>query len=461
MLFGVGKKQQERLAQLELVTVGDLVFNFPRRYEDFSSTVAIRDLKEGLKQTVRGSLWQVREVNSRRGLRMLTATLIDGTGVVKLTWFNQSYLKDSLVDGAEIIVSGQVTRYREALTYTNPAFELVKTDADNPDVVHVGRIVPIYAETAGITSKWLRRVIHTALPLIEDQIVDRLPEALRREQNLMDTATAVRQMHFPDDQKLLNAARRRFGFEELFYWQLKSLLTKKAWQDQGKAMTFTIDKDILRRFTDQLPFALTNAQKRAIRELLLDMEKPMPMARLLEGDVGAGKTLVAAMGLVNAVANGAQAALMAPTEILAEQHFQGLSRLLASFDFTVGLLTSGKCLVAGRDTQLSLLGMREEGEAAGVRVTRAQSLQLLTEGKIHLVIGTHSLIQRDVHFHNLGFVVIDEQHRFGVQQRTELAQKSGNPDLLVMTATPIPRSLALRPVPASSVCPLPPPDVMP
>lgn len=439
-LYGVGAKQQEKLLRLGIRTLGELVFHLPRRYEDFSQTVKIRKLVPGRKQTVQGTLWQLRESRTRQGRGMLNVTVVDGSGVLHLTWFNPRYVKNQLKEGMDIVLSGEVSVFRGQLNMVSPAFSPVTPDAGEPDNLHVGRILPVYPETDGISSRWLRQKIHDALALLEDVLNERLPPELLKAEKLPELRTALKWIHFPSDHAQLTLARKRFGFEELFYWQLKSLQLRQNWESRGKAHLSELKKAPLAKLRDSLPFELTGAQKTAIREILEDMAKPLPMARLLEGDVGAGKTVVAAMALLNATANGHQSVLMAPTEILAEQHFQSVRQLLSDQKIRIALMTSAKCLVAGEG--IDQAGMWEE-ESAARRVPRSDFLKLLSSGEIDIVFGTQSLIQADVRFVRLALVVIDEQHRFGIAQRDKLAQSKGNPDLLAMTATPIPRTLAL------------------
>ncbi len=434
-ISGIGDRQKTKLSRLHIHTVRDLIFHFPRRYDDFSEIVPIRQLRAGAQQTVRGVLWHVENANSRRGLRMLKATVVDSTGVVNLVWFNQPYLKDQLKEGQELLVSGTVDVYRGILSFNNPGFEPVPAVAagSSPDgagiaSLHVGRITPVYPETEGVTSKWLRTRIRMAIDQTLEQVEERLPAELLARQGMIGIRTAVEQVHFPDDQKLLARSRERLGFDELFFWQLRSLLRKKDWKSARKALPMMIQTEVLKAFRAALPFELTECQRRSIREILEDIRSPAPMSRLLEGDVGSGKTVVAAAGLLNAAAQGAQGALMAPTEILAEQHFRSLVPLLGPQGTTVALLTSARA-------QLSGAGPEE--------ISRKDLLEQIAAGKASVVVGTHALIQEDVVFKALALVVIDEQHRFGVEQRKALMSKGAAPDVLVMTATPIPRSLAL------------------
>ncbi|HNT29577.1 MAG TPA: ATP-dependent DNA helicase RecG [bacterium] len=426
-LYGIGAKQAEKLGHLGIATLQDLIWHLPRRYDDFSRTVRVRELRIGEKQTVRGVLWKLQENRSRRGLNLLQATLVDESGVVHLTWFNQPFLKKQLVEGSELYVSGKVDLYRGYPTFSNPSFlSSADSEHDTAKSLHVGRIVPVYAETAGITSKWLRGKVKAALDAVIGELSERLPVELLRRQKLLGLPEALREIHFPTDAQLLRKARERIGFEELFYWQLRALMHKRDWQQAGKAYPCRIETEALRTLKSQLPFSLTQAQSRAVREILEDIRKPYPMNRLLEGDVGSGKTIVAAIGAYNAVVQGLQAVIMTPTEILAEQHFTGLSKLFHGYAFEI-------CLLTGTGARLS----------SGESISKLDCYSRLADGSISLLIGTHAVIQEGITFDKLAYVVIDEQHRFGVQQRGFLSKSSGNPDVLVMTATPIPRTLAL------------------
>ncbi|OIP98469.1 ATP-dependent DNA helicase RecG [Candidatus Wirthbacteria bacterium CG2_30_54_11] len=434
-ITGIGDRQKDKLAKLNIRSVRDFIFHFPRRYDDFSEIVPIRSLRSGAQQTVKGTLWHVEQSNSRGGLRMLKATVVDPTGVLHLVWFNQPYLKDQLKEGTDLLVSGKVEVFRGVLSFNNPSFEPVpKADTDDTSKpagagsLHVGRIIPIYAETEGVTSKWLRTKIRTALDHTLNLVEERQPAELLARQKLLGIREALEQVHFPGNQKQLARARERLGFDELFFWQLRALLRKSEWKSSRKAVPMTIQTEALKTFRAALPFDLTECQRRSIREILEDIRSPSPMSRLLEGDVGSGKTVVAAAGLLNAAAQGAQSALMAPTEILAEQHYRSLVSLLKKHKLSIALLTGSRALLSGRD---------------GEDISRPDLLKIIKSGEVNIVVGTHALIQDDVVYQSLALVVIDEQHRFGVEQRKALMRKGAAPDVLVMTATPIPRSLAL------------------
>lgn len=445
-LYGVGPKQTERLGKLGIVTLKDLLFNFPRRYDDFSQNVNIGDLEAGESQTVRGIISRVQRVVSRRGVKVFKVLLADETGLVELIWFNQDYLQDILISGREIIVSGQVSRYRGSLSFSNPAYEVVEDKGK--DSVHVGRIVPIYQETAGLTSKWLRAKLKILLASqVIDELKETLPISILRSQELWGLKKSIEQIHFPDCRESLHKARKRLGFEELFFLQLQALESKRLWQKEGKAFEVGFNREIFKDFVRKLPFSLTSGQKKSLKEIFVDIEDDKPMNRLLEGDVGSGKTVVAAATLLNAATSGYQAVIMAPTEILAEQHFESLQDLLSSFNLRIGLLTAAKAMLSSplsKEDRESLASLGGEEKRFSVLPYKRDTLhEYISLGNVDIVVGTHSLIQDRLQFHKLAMVVIDEQHRFGVEQRGKLTQSSGNPDVLVMTATPIPRTLAI------------------
>lgn len=446
-LYRVGPKQMERLEKLNLLTVRDLLFHFPRRYEDYSQSVEIHDLQEGISQTIKGRVTRSQLVNTRRGMKMFKALLSDGSGVLELTWFNQAYLQEVIREGEELIVSGVPKDFRGSLGILNPSFEVLKPEQEGKENLHVGRIVPVYPETAGLTSKWLRSKLKVILDEVLVEIKDQLPTELIQRQDLLPLPDALKELHFPTEGKTLQQARERLGFEELFFLQLKGVLARRAWVAQGKSFPVKVMKEPLAQFTRSLPFQLTSAQQRAVKEILQDVGGKAPMNRLLEGDVGSGKTVVAVMGLLNAVVNGYQGALMAPTEILAQQHFYGLIKLLEPFRLRIALLTAAKtelCSPLSEEDQQQLQALGGSVKTTSILPYKRDTLhEYIALGNVDIVIGTHSLIQDRLHFHQLSLAVIDEQHRFGVEQRGKLTQQHGNPDVLVMTATPIPRTLAL------------------
>lgn len=412
-LKGVGARVEEKLTKLGIATLEDLIHHYPRRYEDFSKITSIRSVRPG-PVTVRGRIERVAARRAvRKRLHITEAIITDGTGTIKAVWFNQPYLAKSLPTGTDVFVSGKLEFRNNDLALQAPAVELVGEGNQN-----TARIVPVYPETDGLSSRQLRTLIAPLLP--ELALHETLPPEVVKAGKLMDRSQALREIHFPSTAAKLKAARHRLAFEELFSLILTSLVIKQEIKTE-KAPKITTKVDIAKELIALLGFDLTNAQRKTAWQILQDMDGDVPMNRLLEGDVGSGKTVVAALAAVMANANNFQAALMVPTEILARQHQAKLMPLFHQMGFCVDVLLGGQT-------------------AAQKSEIRAQ----LAAGKIDLIIGTHALLSEEVTFKNLGLVVIDEQHRFGVAQRTTLKAKAGRlPHLLSMTATPIPRSLAL------------------
>lgn len=418
---GVGPKIAERLQVLGAATVGDMLYLFPRRYDDYTLMKPINRLQYGEFVTVIGTVWQTRARRTRGNQVYVQSIINDGTASIQATWFNQPWLAEKLPAGMQVVLSGKVEQFLGRPVFNSPQWEPLEWEP-----LRTRRIVPIYPLTEGLSSHKMRDVMRTAVDSFADLVPDPLPADIRRRQGLYPLASALRQLHFPDSQETLAQARQRIIFDELFLLQLGMQGQRAEWQSRA-AVSLAIDDTDLQAFTSLLPFELTSAQQRVIAEIRADMLKDVPMNRLLQGDVGAGKTVVAAAAMVIAARAGMQAALMAPTEILAEQHYKGLCRLLEPLELAPALLT-GSSTAADRETIY-----------AG-----------LADGSIPLVIGTHALIQETVVFQRLGLAVIDEQHRFGVDQRAALREKGSqiddqphNPHLLVMSATPIPRTLAL------------------
>lgn len=407
---GVGAATAKRLERLGITTVEDLLKHYPRRYEDYSNLLPINAIKPG-PVTIRGQFLQVA---SRRALRnprlsITEAIISDGTGTIKAIWFNQPYLKNTLPIGKEVLISGKLEFRNQDLALQGPTYEAV---GDNSK--HTARIVPVYPETVGLTSKQLRNLIMPLLPLAEG-LPDPLPVETIKNNKLLPYSQALRAIHFPQSQHELDAARHRLAFEELFFLMLTSLVIKREIQTET-APIVKFDPGVAKQFTDALDFSLTDAQRQAAWRILQDLERSVPMNRLLEGDVGSGKTVVAAMAATMAMSQGHQVALLVPTEILARQHFAKIGPLVES------------------------LGYKSELIMAKSK-TKTSNVDSLAS---NLFIGTHALLSKQIEFINLGLVIIDEQHRFGVSQRQAIKQKAGQmPHLLSMTATPIPRSLAL------------------
>jgi len=416
-LKGVGPRRAQLLAKLGIETLEDLFYYSPRAYEDRSHWSQIRELRPGQMVTVKGKVRGVNEWNPRRGLNILKIAIGDNSGVIYALWFNQPFRREQFRVGQEVIISGKVEKKRE-LQIQNPNYEILSQDEE--DLIHTGRIVPLYSLTSNLTPRILRAIVKGALDTYVFQVPDTLPRFVRQRYSLPDLSWAIYQIHFPDNFAAKEKARRRLVFDEFFSLQLYLAIRKQALQRDVVGIAHHSDERLLEKFFRSLPFPLTAAQKRVIEEIKQDMESSRPMNRLIQGDVGSGKTVVAVVALLIAIGGGYQGALMAPTEILAEQHYLTLQPLLFPLAIKVALLTGS---------------IR--------RSERQKILDEIKSGGTQVVIGTHALIQEGVEFHRIGLVIIDEQHRFGVMQRALLREKGLNPDVLVMTATPIPRSLAL------------------
>jgi ATP-dependent DNA helicase RecG len=416
-LRGVGPRQSKRLAKLGIGTIHDLLYFYPRRHDDYSQLKTINRLEYGEEVTIITQVWDAGVRQTRGGGNLFKATLSDGTGFITITWFNQPYLADTITAGKQIVISGKVDEYLGQLCFNSPEWELLEKE-----LLHTARLVPVYPLTQGISGKWLRQLVKRSVDYWSKRLPDHLPTSVCQEAGLMDLETAIVQIHFPDNKSSLEKARYRLAFDELFVLQIGLLRQKRLWRSEpGKPLS--VSDDVRQALIGSLPYELTNAQKKALGQIVGDLCTDRPMNRLLQGDVGSGKTVVAAVAMALAMAAGSQAAMMAPTEILAEQHYQTVSRLLERAPGrrpTVRLLTG------------SVTGQEREEIYAG-----------LEDGSVDIVVGTHALIQENVQFKQLVLAVIDEQHRFGVEQRAALRQKGYNPHLLVMTATPIPRSLEL------------------
>ncbi|MDT8305237.1 MAG: ATP-dependent DNA helicase RecG [Anaerolineae bacterium] len=423
-LAGAGPATASRLAKMGVETLWDLLYLFPRRYDDYSQLKPINRLEVGETVTIIGTIWETRARRTRSSQRIVQSVISDGTGNIQATWFNQPWLAQKLPAGKRIVISGTVDQYLGRKVFTSPEWEELAEE-----LMHTGRIVPVYPLTKGLNANKMRDLMKRAVEEWAPRIPETLPEDIRARQQLLPLQQALLQIHFPESSELLHAARRRLAFDELFLLQLGMLGQRRTWQAEP-ALPLPAAPPQRQQFVDSLPFSLTDAQQRVVEEITADMARPVPMNRLLQGDVGSGKTVVAAAAMVTAVAGGAQAAMMAPTEILAEQHYQGLHGLLAPLGIRVALLTGS---TSGGDREQIYAG--------------------LADGSVDIAIGTHALIQDNVQFHRLALAIIDEQHRFGVDQRAALRDKGNpavngqgearNPHLLVMSATPIPRSLAL------------------
>lgn len=429
---GVGPKIAYKLNKLGIYTVQDLMLYFPKKHIDYSSRTLIRDLKEGETTTVFGYIKSVSAFNTQKKLSVVKVTVADESGRLDLSFFqaksNRFMLertKSQFPINAGIMLSGKVKRnnYDGKLTFDKPTYSIMTGEflEDKNSNLNIARIVPIYTVCEDLSIKVLRRAIFNAIQKYKDEIENVIPDFMREKIGLLDKKTAVEQIHFPESQELLEQARFSLIFEELFLIQLKMVRIREQNSHNHSALALKIkEKGLVKEFIDNLPFELTGAQKKAVNEILNDLNSDIPMARLLQGDVGSGKTVVATIMLLAGVENGYQGALMAPTEILAQQHYNNLQQWLSPMGISVGLFLGSQ----------------------GKKI-REKFRTDLRNGQMNIAVGTHALIQEDVDFNNLGAIVVDEQHRFGVKQRNVLKKKSQNPQILTMTATPIPRTLAL------------------
>ena len=431
---GISATLAAKFKKLGVSTVRDLLYFFPNRHLDYSQRKYIAQLSEGEEETIIANVWQAQEVYLG-GRRSTEAIVGDETGNVRVVWFNNPYLAKKLATNTRIVISGRVGLFKGSYVFQSPEWELVGDE----DLIHTGRLVPLYPLTQGLRSRQVRKLMKEVIDQWARSLVDFLPSEVKKRRNLLELPQAISQAHFPDDETLKAQARVRLAFDELFLLQLGVLNKKRDWQETQPGHPLSPRAEVLDSLLAALPFTLTPAQQRVLGELLTDLNKSKPMSRLLQGEVGSGKTVVATACLLTAVANGYQGAFMAPTEILAEQHLATMRQLLSrvgeeaqaedSVHSYAGLLP--------RPVTVALL-------IGDTKLKRKQQLQeYIRDGTIDIVIGTHALIQKEVAYHQLGLAVIDEQHRFGVEQRSALRQKGFNPHVLVMTATPIPRTLAL------------------
>ena len=414
-LKGVGDELAKKLAILGIKTINDLIEYYPRRYEDYSLVMTVADMRPGVV-TLQATITSATGRYVRRGMHITEAIASDESGSVRLVWFNQPYRAAAIKPGQQYFVSGEYALRRGRFSIANPSVELV---SDFP--VNTARIIPIYRETKGLKSHVIRKLIREAITQV-NELPEHLPDWVLKENDLVVFPRAVSSMHFPGGNKALNFARKRLGFEEIFELSLAALLNKQEVAHEA-SLAIPFKEELAKQFVSKLPFKLTNAQRKVIWQIYQDLEKTQPMNRLVEGDVGSGKTVVAAMAALMAIEQGYQVALMAPTEILARQHAETIFNLLSNVGY-------------GDKVSLLIGGLNPKAKAL--------AHQKIKSGEIQMIIGTHALISEKVDMRSLGLIVIDEQHRFGVEQRKKLQAKAGHmPHVLHMTATPIPRSLAL------------------
>lgn len=396
----IGPVMAERLSDLDIYTVRDLLYHVPFRYDDFSLVSPIARVRPGETVTVNGTIDSIRAFYTKTGKKIQEAVVSDSSGKLTVIWFNQLYLLKILHPGDYVHLSGKIDWFGSRVVMSNPSYEQGTS-------LHTGRLVPVYPETAGVSSKWLRSRIAFLLKTIA--VIDFLPNVTLNEYHLMPLPAALAAVHFPDNKEDIERGRHRIAFDEVFLLQLTAYEQKKIWEQTQRARAFTIPKTDVSSLIHSLPFTLTDDQKRSLDEICGDLTRPVPMNRLLVGDVGSGKTVLAAIAMYIAQRNGLQSILMAPTVILAQQHYETISKLLTPLGIKIGLITSEQ---------------KEGGD---------------------ILVGTHALLTKQKMFHNLGLVVIDEQHRFGVEQRALLTGKNksaSTPHFLTMTATPIPRTIA-------------------
>ncbi|MBI2050056.1 MAG: ATP-dependent DNA helicase RecG [Candidatus Staskawiczbacteria bacterium] len=432
----VGLAYQKKLNKLGIKTVQDILFYFPSRYDDFSNIISISQASKKITETVcvKGKITEIKNTRTfKKWMNLTKATIQDKDAEIRAIWFNQPYITKTLKENDFVCLAGKVGLGKEGVYLNNPSHEKIYPTSNTknltPDLTHTGRIIPVYPETKGVTSKWLRFIVKSLLLRFANTVPETLPSEIIKKYKFLPVGEALQQIHFPNSFESADAAKERFSFEELFLIQL-SVLKEKVKLRQFKAPVCKMNVKLMKKFAESLPFQLTDSQRKCSFQILKDLEKPSPMSRLLEGDVGSGKTVVATMAALSVVKNGFQVAFMAPTEILAKQHFREVSQLLSKFNVKTGLLT-------GKDSRVSLADNL-------LKIARQDLLKDLKNGQIDILIGTHSLIQKGITFKNLTLVIVDEQHRFGVNQRAQLF--SGIkliPHLLSMTATPIPRTLAL------------------
>lgn len=405
----VGEKYRRKLEKLGVTNIESLFLHVPTRYLDFTLKAKISTIRAGEIVTIAGKVESMKNVYTKTGKIMQIAKVSDDSGTAEVIWFNQPYLVRAINESDEYSFSGKVGFVGRKIALVAPEYEKIEQKG-----IHTGRLVPIYPETAGLSSKWLRRRILDAYEKYKDKLADFLPKKTLKNYSLVEFKKAIFGIHFPKTKSIAHEARKRLAFNELLFLQVSGLLRKLAWKKQKSAIALKEDKKELKKLIDKLPFKLTGSQKNAIEEILADLNKEKPMNRLLQGDVGSGKTVVAAIAAYISFLNGYQSIFMAPTQILAHQHYLTLKKVLSPFKVRVSLITSGN--------------IKKD------------------PGRNDIFVGTHALLGKNANFDDVGLIVIDEQHRFGVGQREflrEKAEKNRVPHVLTMTATPIPRTIAL------------------
>ena len=409
---GIYKKYASRLEKLNIKRLSDFLFHIPFRYDDYSLISKIGNVQRGEVVTIQGTVVEIKNELTKNWKRLQKAKVQDQTGSIDVIWFNQPYLVNVIRKGENISLSGKIDWYLHKIVLQSPEYEI-----GSSETIHTGRLVPVYSETRGVSSKWLRRQIYKILQDNKQKMLEYIPSSILKNNDLISLIEALEQIHFPKKLEYAEKARKRLAFNELFLIQLAALQKRFEWQNKLTSQPLEISryKKQIEQFWENLPFDLTNAQKKAVSDIFRDLGSTRPMNRLLEGDVGSGKTVVSAIAMYLSFFNGFQSVFMAPTEILAQQHYNTINNLLSPFNVRVEIVTGSK---KGRI-------MNQESN------------------KFDILVGTHAVLGKKINFDKLGLVVIDEQQRFGVEQRAIIRQKGKNPHLLTMTATPIPRTIAL------------------
>lgn len=449
-LTGIGPYYTQKLQGLAIETVSDLIYHFPFRYDDFSNVSHAFEAKEGERVTLVGEVWSIKNIFTKTGKKMIQAMFHDGTTPITLTWFNQPWLINQLKTGDKIQISGKLSKFNNTYTIVSPVWEKAGNNvvvgggrrmgdgaeiSDNQlhsSTLHTGRLVPIYSETEGLTSKWLRTKIATLLPQFTHTIEDPLPDFIRG--SMYPLSQALKSIHFPKTLEEVEKARERLGFDELFYIQLATIKARQEWKNKPVINRLPLENSEIDAFYEKLPFTLTDAQKRVVREIISDLQKDQPMNRLVQGEVGSGKTVVAAAIMFLVYNHGFRSLYMAPTEILAFQHYANITKLMEPFGISVGIYTGSKKFNKAQKKRRSI-----ESGGKGNEATSDPQTPTIPD----IIIGTHALLSDKLLPENIGLIVVDEQQRFGVEQRSILRSKAKLPHFLTMTATPIPRTVAL------------------
>ncbi len=422
----IGPTMASRLSRLGIETVQDLLYHVPFRYDDFSLVSTIAEVQPGETVTIKGLVEKFSAFITKTGKRLQEARVSDDTGSLSVIWFNQPYLRSVIREGLTIRLSGEISWFGHKMVMNSPQYEVL-ADEDSGVSLHTGRLVPVYPETEGVSSKWMRGRIAFLLEQVVPTVEEFVPSNILASQHLMPLGSALQTIHFPEALEAAQNARRRLSFDELLILQARAYEQRYTRQKEQSAYQFSIPEEDVASLVDSLPFELTGDQKNALEHICADLTKTFPMNRLLEGDVGSGKTVVAAIAMYVAYRNGFQSVLMAPTQILAEQHYETISKLLTPLHIRVDLMT---------------------GNIKSLPKTRTKhqtKIEPAMTDELSVVIGTHALLSESLTFNRLGLVIIDEQHRFGVSQRSKLTEKNESgkiPHLLTMTATPIPRTVA-------------------